>query len=372
MVECNNKNKNKRFDIFEASSMGGNKRSRNSNVDPENFGKVSVVLDDNTDPPFCDHGPTVLFRRESNDATKCFYACSAFRDRKGCPFFVWKNTKVSQAKKHEWKTQNGKNGKSLPTLDDVTVGDADIDEFHFCRTCSKLIVGDVELKHKGHTVTKKLKRNDLASPTKILTVQSAPKKEAQFYFSDASVALIVENLVKNGLTRVLCIGTPKIHEAIGQLQSGKVQSLLLDFDSRFSQFLGNGDFCHYNMFNHHFFSGKKNYLDFLRGSNPGNLVVVTDPPFGGRCELVANTFKKIKKEFSELRKISDEANSVQFIWIFPYFMEHQVNAEWETMRLVYVTYMVFHLCLLYWTQFFVSFGLCNEIGPKRPIFSDLK
>ena len=93
---------------------------------------------------------------------------------------------------------------------------------------------------------------------RILTIQNVPKKEAQFYFSENSQKTIVQNLLKNGLTRVLCIGTPKIHEMIREFHSDKMKSLLLDFDSRHSQFLSKTEFCYYNMFNHHFFGGKNN------------------------------------------------------------------------------------------------------------------
>ena len=64
--------------------MGGKKRKRDEDrtSDRENSGSLVVVLDDEAEAPFCDHGPTVLFRRESKDASKLFYACSAYRDRK--------------------------------------------------------------------------------------------------------------------------------------------------------------------------------------------------------------------------------------------------------------------------------------------------
>jgi hypothetical protein len=56
--------------------MGGNKRKRGHNQggDFDNSSSIRVVLDDDTAPPFCEHGPTVLFCRDSDDASKFFYA----------------------------------------------------------------------------------------------------------------------------------------------------------------------------------------------------------------------------------------------------------------------------------------------------------
>ena len=93
---------------------------------------------------------------------------------------------------------------------------------------------------------------------RILTTQIASKKEAQFYFSEHSIKTIVENFSKNNFTRVLCIGTPKIHEKIRESYADKIDSLLMDFDGRLSQFFGKNEFCYYNMFNHFFFGAKSN------------------------------------------------------------------------------------------------------------------
>ena len=86
----------------------GNKRKRTLEpLDSQEIGTVRVVLDEAAEPPCCPHGPTILFKRESREGTvsKCFYACAAHRDRKGCDFFMWQNFKASQAKKQEWKDQ---------------------------------------------------------------------------------------------------------------------------------------------------------------------------------------------------------------------------------------------------------------------------
>merc|ERR1712029_478431 len=43
------------------------------------------------------------------------------------------------------------------------------------------------------------------------------------------------------------------------------------------------------------------------------------PPFGGKCDLIGRTLAYIKKEFR-----AKGCQSVDFVWIFPYFMEPQI------------------------------------------------
>eukprot|EP00069_Balaena_mysticetus_P016801 bmy_02061T0 len=55
-------------------------------------------------------------------------------------------------------------------------------------------------------------------------------------------------------------------------------------------------FCHYNMFNHHFFDGKAALevcRTFLQKDEGEGVIMVTDPPFGGLVEPLAVTFKKL-------------------------------------------------------------------------------
>ena len=47
-------------------------------------------------------------------------------------------------------------------------------------------------------------------------------------------------------------------------------------------------------------------------------MVITDPPFGGRPELIGHTLKAIHKDLELIQKF-------QFLWIFPYYMEHQIQ-----------------------------------------------
>lgn len=101
---------------------------------------------------------------------------------------------------------------------------------------------------------------------------------------------------------------------------------------RYSQFYTQDEFCHYNMFNHHFFDRKvktfcmwvlyksihmwcwhwylSNFLsvqeavnvfqDFLTEEGGKKVVMVADPPFGGLVKLLGHTFSKISHTWRSL------------------------------------------------------------------------
>lgn len=59
------------------------------------------------------------------------------------------------------------------------------------------------------------------------------KKEAQYLFSKKTVEVIVKAIKNNQIFKVLCIGTPRVHEFILNNTHLKMESLLLDIDSRY-------------------------------------------------------------------------------------------------------------------------------------------
>lgn len=69
---------------------------------------IQVILEDLSSHPACAHGPTLLFRRRinKNGATRDFFACSAYRDRKGCPFFKWADEFKNKKVQKEFKTDS--------------------------------------------------------------------------------------------------------------------------------------------------------------------------------------------------------------------------------------------------------------------------
>ena len=53
---------------------------------------------------WCFTGPTLMFERFYSDKPpRKFFACAVHRDRKGCPFFVWADEKISEEKRERWE-----------------------------------------------------------------------------------------------------------------------------------------------------------------------------------------------------------------------------------------------------------------------------
>ena len=61
-------------------------------------------------------------------------------------------------------------------------------------------------------------------------------------------------------------------------------------------------FCRYNMFNNHFFDGDLSRTvcqKFLHCNHGEGVVMVTDPPFGGRVEVLAAVIKQMMSWWKE-------------------------------------------------------------------------
>lgn len=52
-----------------------------------------------------------------------------------------------------------------------------------------------------------------------------------------------------------------------------------------------------------------------------NIVIITDPPFGGRTEPIALTFQTINEIYQKLNQRND---NIPMFWIYPYFMETHI------------------------------------------------
>ena len=285
--------------------------------------EVDVILDEDEVGPSCLHGPALLFSRMTADGEKIYYACSAHRERKGCSFYKLKS---------EWDKNNI--NYTVPKLQDsqpLTHAN------QFCRTCNMLLSDVTNKEHKKHDVLENLSQKMLLQPSKLLTPLDNAKSEAQYLFTEETVSIIVNNLVKCGVKKVLCVGAPRIHEYI--LSSGeKIESLMLDIDARYRQFYSETMFLHYNMFNHYFFheNHKDIYLHFLKN---GRFALITDPPFGGRVEVLSSTLNKIRRDWYKINGFEDtrmdcgtmknRCNEPQqedflILWMFPYFMEQHI------------------------------------------------
>lgn len=146
----------------------------------------------------------------------------------------------------------------------------------------------------------------------------------------------ISNIKFSFLTsKIVCIGTPRLHEYLKcRSESLKIKSVLLDFDRRIDAFYDSSEFWQYNMFNHHFFAGpeaKVKFSDFLKEGPNEKCCLVTDPPFGCRTEPLAHTIRTISIEYKRTNNLLD---MLPVLWIFPYFMENYIQFEMPEMEML--------------------------------------
>ncbi|XP_027215045.2 rRNA N6-adenosine-methyltransferase ZCCHC4 [Penaeus vannamei] len=290
---------------------------------------VDVIINNIDNNPACSHGPTVLFERfQSNGRSRQYYACSACRDRKDCSFFHWADEKFSKTKRDLWD-KFIKDSESKDTEEELSRSLNEVlsvlpSERIYCASCSTLLTIARRSKHKACTLITPLTDIQLTQPSSFLPPRESAKKEAQYLFASSSVNVIINMLVKIQAKRVLCVGAPRIYEAIAMSEKLEMSALMLDIDERFQSFFKPQSFLRYNMFNHYFFDGKKakeTYQNFI--AEKEKLVLVSDPPFGGRMELLAHNMKRIEQDWRTARHL-DPQEQLPVLFIFPYFMEPQV------------------------------------------------
>ncbi|KAJ3663199.1 hypothetical protein Zmor_007503 [Zophobas morio] len=285
---------------------------------------VEVIIQDLKTHPWCPHGPTLLFSRRINDTKRNFFACSACRDRKSCPFFLYEDEK-NKYKPEVWEQertkllQNINHRKLFITLNKVQQLPAS--ERGYCHTCLEFQLKKFWEKHKEHNFITNITDHQLEHPSEFLPPLEDTKKEAQFLFSASSVQGIVDIFKQLKYKKIVSMGTPRIHEFVAT-KCPKIDSLLLDFDQRYHRFYGPLQFCWYNSFNNHFFFQESSQIfdDFLKSEN-GDVALVLDPPFGGRVEPLANTIHQITDKY---KQINETKADLPIFWVFPYFMEPQI------------------------------------------------
>ncbi|KAF6028566.1 ZCCHC4 [Bugula neritina] len=257
---------------------------------------------DGEDVPYCPHGPTLLFSRKSNkgDAIDKFYACAAYRKRKDCT-----------AQKDLLELQ-----QLQQTLQEYNGGSIHKERIKFCLICGVVIPNELCADNSHTAQYTSLSATDLRYPSRFLTPKESNASNAQYFFSADVIDFISSTISTLHFDKVLCIGTPSIHEHIKH--SGKhksVATFLLDLDVRMRQF--HKDYAHYNMFNHHFYEAaeEERFHQFMASSK--SLLIIIDPPYGGLVQALSVTLKKIVATSS--------CKSVSRLLFFPYFMEPQVE-----------------------------------------------
>ncbi|NP_001107071.1 rRNA N6-adenosine-methyltransferase ZCCHC4 [Danio rerio] len=304
-------------------------------------GGIEVIVQNESDKtaPRCPHGPALLFEKTGHgeeEKGRRFYACSACRDRKDCNFFQWADEKISEARMLAREEQNCSK-KPLFTHQQyysrfLEFASLPLEQRRFCVDCQLLILPGEWMNHTKHrALSEDVTVQRLKKPSLLLRPLDNKKSNAQYLFAERSCHFLLDTLSTLGFRKLLCVGTPRLHEMIKirnlEDKSPVIRSLLLDIDYRYCQFYGQDEFCRYNMFNHHFFDDEeavKFFQGFLQEEGGEKLVMITDPPFGGLVKPLANSFSQISMTWKNLNKVSDASAEMPMIWIFPYFFESRI------------------------------------------------
>ncbi|XP_068455737.1 rRNA N6-adenosine-methyltransferase ZCCHC4 [Clinocottus analis] len=294
----------------------------------------AVAPQDGRPAPCCPHGPALLFEKLGKGGTEArrFYACSACRDRKDCNFFQWEDDKVSAVRLLAREAENRSKRPLLTHKESVSrwrkFSSLRPDQQKFCRDCQTLLLPLEQEAHASHR-TAGVSAAQLARPSVLLRPLDNKKSNAQYLFTDRSANFLLDTLAALGYRKVLCVGTPRLQELIKlrnlEQKQEPMKSLLLDIDFRYAQFYSQDEFCHYNMFNHHFFDGEAAALQaFLTESEGQKAVMVADPPFGGLVKPLASSFSLLSQAWRQLQSPDCSNTDMPMIWIFPYFFEPRI------------------------------------------------
>ncbi|XP_028998595.1 rRNA N6-adenosine-methyltransferase ZCCHC4 [Betta splendens] len=300
---------------------------------------IEVILpEDGNTAPSCLHGPTLLFekRGKAGDRGRRFYACSACRDRKDCSFFQWEDEKVSEARLLDREAQNQRKKPPFSHQEYCTrfrrFAPLPLDDKKFCQDCQILLLPEEHGAHSSHRVAA-VTAAQLRRPSVLLRPLDNKKSNAQYLFTDRSSHFLLDTVAALGYGKVLCVGTPRLVELIKlrnlEQKHKPIKCLLLDIDFRYAQFYSQEEFCHYNMFNHHFFGGEASrsaLCSFLTETDGEKVVMVADPPFGGLVKPLAHSFSLISQTWRKLQSSDSKSANMPMMWIFPYFFEPRILA----------------------------------------------
>lgn len=274
--------------------------------------------------PHCGHGPLLLFERFYADSPpRKFWACAAYRDRKGCPAFCWDGDanrikSTADNVKLAWREENV-----------ATAATGSDDDMNTSKT------------------------KEFVVPSKLFRPLTRNKANAQYLFDDNTMKFILSLARQHQHWNFLCIGTPRLHDFIQEQRkckkNSKFNSYLLDMDARYGEFYSAEHFSRFNMFNQHFWASDFEAKKYIREMCD---IVVTDPPFGGVIDALAHTLKWV----GDIRCKHDEASGIagtamttmingEFptLFVFPYFSEKAVLATFKHMHMTdYVVNYVNH------------------------------
>ncbi|XP_018011447.1 rRNA N6-adenosine-methyltransferase ZCCHC4 [Hyalella azteca] len=307
---------------------------------------VEVVTANISQNPMCLHGPTICFERFFIEKkSRKFYACSACRDRKDCPFFMWADQTQSKAYRNTWLRKIKENRPKRSHLEEYkrlsSICEVSPEERGYCTICNMLCLLPCDSDHiptplcSAATVITPIPDHLLTHPSQLVPLKENSKCEAQYLFSSRSLKAVVDMVAATGATKVLCVGVPSLHEAIANNETSlSATSMLLDIDTRYRNFFPLTSFVHFNMFNQHFFDGaraRQRVITFLTGAK--NVCVACDPPFGARVELLNVCFSYLADLWRDANGLPPHAQ-MSVLLMFPYFLEYQITENLPTFTML--------------------------------------
>ncbi|KAL5470731.1 hypothetical protein EMCRGX_G028743 [Ephydatia muelleri] len=279
--------------------------------------------------PYCPHGPTILFERfYSGQKSRSFYACAVHRDKRYCPFFYWadevtEEKQIRSKAEFESKRPHLNRQQLLRSLE--ATKESAFSVRRYCHTCERLVLKSDTQQHEGHHVKEGVFDKELSHPTSILTPLDNRKSQAQYYFSTSTVEFLVSELRRLSYSRVLCVGAPRLHEAL--LQNDDITSMLLDIDHRYAQFYSQESYQCANMFNGFFYEeeGSQICQRFLQSCVEEPIALVIDPPFGALATVLAHGVKKLW---------AMAGKELPTVLVFPYFMESHITLALPSFKML--------------------------------------
>ena len=324
--------------------------------------------------PICPHGPMILFKRKplqkdgkredanvetsgSGSREKAFFACSAYRNRKDCDFYyAVDDKKLKNESAMKKKTQLASD--RAPTKYDHNILYKNFLELclvgpsqrRFCSNCNLFIKrsneyntmldplgGDHKECEKSGKVTKGISELLMQQEQLKLFVPSQNKSgEAQFYFTSDTQNFFLE--MSKSYSAVLGIGVPSIILSLLYAPRSPNQTeklcLCMDMDWKLGQFLAPKNFAQFNMCNQHFFTeiSKRAFerliaqFSALDEGKQKKLLVLVDPPYGIKPELLRNLFQFIKEKFPK-------NTECKFALCMPYFLKPNIRKALPDLRM---------------------------------------
>lgn len=298
---------------------------------------VEIIIRDLELNPSCQHGPTILFSLRNG---KKYFSCAGLRSHE-CFYLDYESFEQEKLNEFFQSTQKKSQEAGLRYADVLKLSSA---QRVYCKTCEILAKSETRFEslHKSHNILKGIKDEFLKEPSLFLPQLDNDKLNAQYFFDDNSLEFIASILENLDISKIVCIGAPRLYDFI-RSRKPRFKSILLDIDNRFQAFNQPDNFIHYNMFNNHYFNGpddESKLGKFLKDeqSHKSQHCLFIDPPFAGRTELLTITFQTLAKFFN---RVNSHHKLLPIFWVFPYFNEHHVQKGMPEMEMLdfQVTYM---------------------------------